>query len=198
MAEKPAAGHESGGEIRQSKAVTDDAVSTWFVREIMPFEANLMHYLQRNWRNASEIADLRQEVYARVLAAAQERIPENPKHFLLVCARNLLIDLVRREQVVPMDSFGDFDALGIASTGPEPERLIIEHQELSRMETALEQLPARTHEAIALAYFQGLSGKEIAKRMGISQSRVSHYLAEGALILGDILYGAPAERSPKS
>lgn len=198
MAEKPAAGHEFGGEGRQGTAVTDDAVSAWFVREIMPFEANLMHYLQRNWRNASEIADLRQEVYARVLAAAQERIPDNPKHFLLVCARNLLIDLVRREHVVPMESFGDFDALGIASTGAEPDRLIIEHEELSRMEAALEQLPARTREAIALAYFQGLSGKDIAKRMGISQSRVSHYLAEGALILGDILYGAPAERSAKS
>ncbi len=198
MAEKPASGRNFGGENRQGTAVTDDAVSAWFIREILPFEANLMHYLQRNWRNASDIPDLRQEVYARVLEAAQERIPDNPKHFLLVCARNLLIDLMRREQIVPMDTFADLDALGLASNAPGPDRLLIEREDIRRLEAAMEQLPPRTREAIALAYFKGLPGKEIAKRMGIAPSTVSELLANGALALGHILYGAPPEGSAKS
>ncbi len=196
MAEKPASGHDFGG--RQGTGVTDDAVSAWFIREILPLEANLMAYLRHNWRNPSDIPDLRQEVYARVLEAAQERIPDNPENFLFVCARNLLINLIRREQVVPMENFADPDILGIASGAPGPDRLLIEREDIRRLEAALEQLPARTREAITLAYFQGLSRTEIAKRMGVTQQAASKFIAKGALILSDILSNAPADRGTKS
>lgn len=179
-------------------AVTDDAVSAWFLREILPLEAILMHYLRYNWRNASDIPDLRQEVYTRVFESARERIPENPKRFLLTCARNLLINLVRRAEVVPMESFADFETLELATDMPSADSAIIEQEELQRLEAALEKLPARTREAISLAYFEGLTRKEIAERMGVTQSAASHFIANGALILGDILYGASSDRSAKS
>jgi RNA polymerase sigma factor (sigma-70 family) len=198
MSEIPAAGRNVGGQDRKGVAVTDDAVSVWFVREILPLEAILMHYLQSNWRNASDIADLRQEIYARVLQAARERIPDNPKRFLLTSARNLLIDLVRREQVVPMETFADLDTLGLASDALEPDNLVIKREQLRRLEAALEQLPARTREAIELAYFEGLSATEIAKRMGVVRRTASEFVAKGSVILADILYGAPADRSAKS
>jgi RNA polymerase sigma factor (sigma-70 family) len=197
MSETPAAGRNFGGQNRQGKAVTADAASAWFIREIVPLEAKLMHYLQRNWRNASDIPDLRQEVYARVLQVARERIPDNPEHFLFVCARNLLIDLIRREQVVPMETFADLDILGIASDAPQPDRLVIRREEFRRLEAAMEQLPVRTREAIALAYFEGLSRTEIARRMGVTRPAASKYIAKGTLILADILYAAPAGRSAK-
>ena len=198
MTERQVAGRNVGGQNRQGRAVTIDVAAAWFIREIVPLEAKLMHYLQHNWRNASDIPDLRQEVYARVLQAARERIPDNPEQFLIVCARNLLINLVRREQVVPMETFADLDILGVASDAPEPDRIVIEQEELRRLEAALAQLPARTREAIALAYFEGLTGKEIAKRMGIAQSTASEFMSKGVLILADILYGASGGRSAKS
>jgi RNA polymerase sigma factor (sigma-70 family) len=177
--------------------VIDDAVSAWFVREILPLEAILMHYLQSNWRNANDVQDLRQEIYARVLQAARECVPDNPKRFLMTSARNLLIDLVRREQVVPMETFADLDALGRASDAPEPDHLIIRREQLRRLEAALGRLPPRTREAIELAYFEGLSRKEIAKRMGVTQRAASQFIAKGALILGDVLYGARSDRGAK-
>jgi RNA polymerase sigma factor (sigma-70 family) len=198
MSDKPAAGRNVDGQNRKGMAVTDDAVSMWFIRAILPFEAILMHYLQSNWRNASDIPDLRQEIYARVLQAARERVPDNPKRFLLTTARNLLIDLVRREQVVPMEAFADFDALDLASDEPEPDRLLIKREELRRLEAALEQLPARTREAIELAYAEGLSGTEIARRMGVAQQTASEFVAKGTLILGRILHGVSIDTSTKS
>jgi RNA polymerase sigma-70 factor (ECF subfamily) len=197
MAEKPAAGRSFGGQTRQGMAVTKDAASAWFIREIVPLEARLMHYLHHNWRNVSDIPDLRQEIYARVLQAARERIPDNPEHFLFVCARNHLIDLVRREQVVPIDTFGDLDVLGLASDALGPDRLIIKQDELRHLEEAIEKLPPRTREAIRLAYFEGLSHTEIAKRMGVSRPAASRFIAKGTLVLADILYTKPNERGAK-
>ena len=198
MSDRPARGRDSDGQNRKGTAVTDDAVSTWFLRRIMPLEAILMTYLRQNWHNASDIADLRQEVYARVFEAARERIPDNPKRFLLTAARNLLIDRVRREQVVPMESFADFDALGIAADAPEPDRQLIAREDIERMEAALKQLPPRTREAIALAYFEGLGRAEIAKRMGITQQAVSQLLVKGTLVLGNTVLDDTSDRSAKS
>jgi RNA polymerase sigma-70 factor (ECF subfamily) len=211
MSDNPASGREVGGHdrkglaclreaeasLRRRQAVSDDAVSVWFIREILPLEAILMHYLRQNWRNASDIADIRQEIYARVFAAAQEQIPDNPKRFLLTSARNLLINLVRREQVVPMETFADLDVLGTASDSPEPDRLLIEREDIRRLEAAIKHLPPRTREAIALAYFEGLSRKDIAKRMGITHQTASEFIANGALILGDILYDESSDRGGK-
>lgn len=194
MSETRASGRRFGGFNRQGTAVTDDSVSAWFIREILPLEANLMRYLQHNWRNASDLPDLRQEVYARVLEAAHERIPDNPENFLFVCARNLLINIVRREQIVPMDTFADLDTLGIASGAPEPDDLVIEREESRRLSAALEKLPARTREAIKLAYFEGLSRTDIARRMGITHQTASEFVARGTLILADIMYGRSAKR----
>lgn len=176
-------------------AVTDDAASAWFLREILPLEAILMHYLRSNWRNASDLPDLRQEVYARVLQAARNRIPDNPRRFLLTSARNLLIDLVRRNHVVPIESFADIEAFDVPDQAALPEKLVIENEELQRIKAAIAQLPPRTRLAIELAYFEGLSGTEIAKRLGVSQQMASKLLGQATLALGRVLYGARGSNS---
>jgi RNA polymerase sigma factor (sigma-70 family) len=198
MSEIPAAGRNVGGRSGRGVVVTDDAVSAWFIREILPLEASLMNYLRHNWRNASDFVDLRQEVYVRVLQAAREHIPDNAHRFLLTCARNLLIDLVRRARVVPIEAVADLEGLGVAADAPEPDRWIMAREEVRRLQAVLGRLPARAREAVTLAYFDGLSGKEVAERMGVTQAAASQHLAKGVLMLTDILYGAPADRSTKS
>ncbi len=169
--------------------MTGEDVSAWFVREILPLEAILMHYLRHNWRNASDIADLRQEVYVRVFESARERLPDNAKRFLLTCARNLLIDLVRREQIVPIEAVADLETLGVAIDTAGADRAAIARDELRRLEAAIAELPPRAREAITLAYVEGLTGPEIAARMGISKSTVSEHLAGALRTLTNVLYG---------
>jgi RNA polymerase sigma factor (sigma-70 family) len=197
MSESSTARRGFDGQNRKGLVVKRDAVSAWFSREILSLEAILMHYLRQNWRNASDVPDLRQEIYARVLQAAREHIPDNPKQFLFASARNLLIDLVRREQVVPMETFADFEALDIASDEPAPDRAVIAKDELRRVKAALVHLPPRTREAIELTYFEGLSCTEVAKRMGVAKPTASRFIVKGTLALGDILLGASADRSGK-
>jgi hypothetical protein len=65
-------------------------VDAWFVREILPLEAALMQFLQHNWRNKSDIADLRQDIYIQVYESALKGLPESPRAFLFTVARHLL------------------------------------------------------------------------------------------------------------
>jgi RNA polymerase sigma factor (sigma-70 family) len=165
------------------------AVEAWFVREVLPLEAILMHFLRHNWRDQSDIEDLRQDVYIRVCEAAFKQIPETAKAFVLATARNLLIDRVRRGNVVPIDAVADLDALGAAIEAPSADQHLIAREELERLQIALDQLPQRCREVIVMRRIEERSGREIATRMGISEATVWEYLADGVLALADILYG---------
>ena len=68
----------------------------WFLTEVMPLEPALMRFLRRNWRNPSEIADLRQDLYVRLYDAGREGLPTQTKAFVFRAARNLLINRALR------------------------------------------------------------------------------------------------------
>ncbi|HSZ10577.1 MAG TPA: RNA polymerase sigma factor, partial [Rhizomicrobium sp.] len=162
MAEKP----EDNQQGRASVIVAGSALKDWFVREVLPLESALMQYLQHSCRDKHEIADLRQEVYVRVYEAAREQIPRPARPFVFTVARNLLINRVRRERIVTMESVVDLDALDVAIDMPGPDRSAIARDELRRLQLAIERLPARCREAVMLGRIEGLSGQEIARRMG--------------------------------
>ncbi len=155
-----------------------------------------MRYLRRNWRNESDIADLRQEVYARTFDAARERIPDDARRFLIVTARNLLIDLVRHEQVVPIETVADIDVLEVPTEAAGPERVLAAREELRRVQAALDRLPPRAREAITLTYVEDLKIREIAARMGVAKSTASTHLTSGLRQLVDMLYGDSEDEKP--
>ena len=49
--------------------VDPERLDAWFVGEVLPLEPDLMRFLRRNWRNESDVADLRQELYVRLYDA---------------------------------------------------------------------------------------------------------------------------------
>ena len=172
-------------------AVTALEVDVWFVREILPLESALMEYLQHNWRNQSDIYDLRQEVYIRLYEAALKEIPARPKQFLFAVARNFLINRVRDEQIVPIEAVADLEALEIAADTPTADRALLARDELRQLQAALDRLSPRCREAVVLARIEGLSRNEIAVRMGVAESAVSKYLSTGIRKLVEVFYGEP-------
>lgn len=165
-------------------AVSD--VKNWFVREVLPLEAMLMHFLQQNWRNKSDLEDIRQDIYAQLLAAAERGIPAQTKAFVMRTARNLLIDRIRHEQIVPIDPVPDLDALAVAV---EPEGNVVARDILRKLHSALDRLPPRCREAIILRRVEGLSRREIASRMGISEKTVAEHITNGMRSLAGLIYG---------
>jgi RNA polymerase sigma-70 factor (ECF subfamily) len=195
MIEKPDSGLGTTGP-GMAPAVSD--VDVWFGREILPLEAALMEFLQHNWRNRADLTDFRQDVYVRVYQAAQKQIPDHPRQFLFTTARNLLIDRVRHEQVIPIEAAADLEALEIAVDTPAPDRTLMARDELRRVQAALDRLPAREREAILLGRVEGLSRREIALRKGIAESAVAQYLSRGIRGLVNTLCNEPPTVRRKS
>jgi RNA polymerase sigma-70 factor (ECF subfamily) len=186
MNEIPDPGRGDSELHRLGAAVNAAALEEWFVREVLPLEAMLMQFLRHNWRDKSDIEDMRQEIYIRVCEAAEREIPKSAKSFLFATARNLLIDMARKESVVPIEAVADMESLGIELDTPSPDRSAIAKDELRKLQNALDKLPPRHREAVVLGRIEGLSGREIASRMGIAETTASQHLKLGMHALTDL------------
>jgi RNA polymerase sigma factor (sigma-70 family) len=189
MTENMELGLGDGDPRIQGAVITAPEVDAWFEREVLPLEAALMQFLQHNWRNESDIADIRQDIYVRVYEAALREIPASAKSFVFAAARNLLINKMRDAQVVPFEVVADVEALGTAIDEPSPDSTVIARDELKRLQIALDRLPPRCREAFVMRQVDGLSHRDIAVRMGLTERTVRYHVKEGLRILANALYG---------
>jgi RNA polymerase sigma-70 factor (ECF subfamily) len=172
----------------QGACMNASELEVWFLSEVLPLEAALMRYLQHNWRNQSDIKDLLQDVYVRVCESARKEKPRATRPFVFTTARNLLINRVRDSQVIPIEAVADLEALSAAADEPGPDRGAIARDELRRLQAAIDRLPPRAREAVTLRQIEGLSRREIAARMNISEETVKEYLASGLRALSDMFF----------
>lgn len=158
----------------------------WFIHEVLPLEGILMRYLRLNWRDSDEWPDLRQEVYARAYEAARSGLPERVTPFVMTIARNLLIDRARRRQVVSIEAFAELDDLSVYEL--TPERHASGRAELSALVEVLDALPARCREVVVLRKVEGMSQREVAAEMGITEDTVEKQIMKGMRAIADALF----------
>ena len=193
MADKPDRMNKSADAHGQGAGMGAPEAKVWFVREVLPLEAILMQFLRHNWRNESDVNDIRQDVYVRVFEAAKQEIPKSAKAFVFAIARNLLIDRVRNERIVPIEAAADIVTHAVVSDEPGPDRSLIARDDLRRLNDALDRLPNRCREAFLLLQVQDLPRREIAARMGIAEKTVNAHLSDAMRLLADIVYGEPPD-----
>ena len=160
----------------------------WFVREVLPLEAALMRFLRRHWRTPHEVDDLRQEIYARVYGAAAEARPLLVGAFVFRTARNLLIDKARRAKIVSLDFVAEIETVAIPVDIGGEDRRLTARRELRALEAALGRLPPRCREVVILRKIEGLSQREVAKRMGVTEDTVERQVSKGVRALARALF----------
>jgi len=188
MADRPTQEFGEQTSPHAGEAMRMGELEDWFVREVLPLEGVLIQYLNRGARSKADAEDLRQDLYERVCTAVRDGVPNSTRSFVFTIARNLLIDRVRHEQVVPFDTVENLDELNIAIDEPAADRVVVARQELRRLQAALEKLPVHQREAVVMRKLNGLSVHEIAQRAGIAERTVREHLADGVRTLADILY----------
>lgn len=139
----------------------------------------LRRFLAARLRNASDIADLSQEVFLRLLRVERHEKIRNPEAYLLTIAGHVLHQHALKSQAnpAPLDIT---DALHEAELVDEGDPLTTLHLErrLESLDRALARLSARTRAVFLLQRRDGCTLDEIAERMGISRSMVKKHLAK--------------------
>lgn len=146
-----------------------------------------MRFLARAWPNRDDLADLRQETYARIFEAAQQGKPQSPKAFLFSISRHIMSDRRRRERIVSIQAAGDNDFSNDLVEEKTPERTASAHQELARLANAFDRLPAKCRQVIWMRRVQNIPQKEVALRMNISEKAVEKQISRGGRLLAQYI-----------
>lgn len=164
----------------------------WFAREVLPHEGDVRRWLLGRIRGLTscEVEEVVQEAYARMWSADIDRIA-NGRAYLFVTARHIVGEHVRRSRIVSIELVADFESLNIVDDEIGAHRRLSGEQEVARLHTAIATLPPKCRQAFQLKKFEELSQREIAERMGISESTVEKHLAKALRLLTDMIK-APA------
>ena len=160
-----------------------DERALWLGRHVLPHEPQLRAWLRRRNLGGLEVEDVIQETYTRLVAAESVAHVHDAKNYAFQVAGSVVIDHLRRMKVVPISSLPDLDYLEVASEEPSPERQAIDRDELNRLAQMIAALPGRVREVFTLRRVHGLPQREVARRLGLSESTVEKHMARGFLIM---------------
>lgn len=157
----------------------------WFLRNVLPHEPALRSWLGRGAPVGLEVDDIIQEAYA--VLADLETVDEIrfPRAYLFQVARSVITKHVRRARVVPIHSVEEFPHLDHPDDCPSPEQVAIDRDQLGRLAKAIGAMPAKMQEAFVLRRVEGLSQRDIAACMAISENTVEKHISRGLLFLSN-------------
>lgn len=154
-------------------------LTRWFSEEVHPHDASLRAYLRGAFPAVRDVEDVVQESYLRIWRTRAAQPVRSARAFLFRIARNLALDLVRRDRVAPFSPVRDLEGLSVLDHGSSPDRVLDTQEKLMFLADAIEALPARCREVVILRKIQGLSQREVAARLGLAEKTVEAQLARG-------------------
>ena len=169
-----------------------------FEKIVLKYQGPLMGFFFRLCWDRFLAEDLTQEVFLRMIKAAQSYKPSGKlDYFVFRIARNLWIDRVRKRSLRPKPASldkplaEDGDTLGslLAVDSPDPAALASLGEEALILREAMKELPQGAREVFELAVYQGFPYKEVARILeipvGTVKSRMFHALKTLKARLGE-------------
>jgi RNA polymerase sigma-70 factor (ECF subfamily) len=150
----------------------DSDQARWFAEHVLPHEPALRAWLQARFPVLTDIDDVVQESFVRLLRVQETGPLANPRAFLFVSARNFALNQLRALRRERRDVSAEVDLVADAvGTFGIPESLAHE-EDLRLLVEAIQGLPARCREIITLRRIYGLTQKEVAAHLGIAEHTV--------------------------
>ncbi|MBI2497705.1 MAG: RNA polymerase sigma factor [Opitutae bacterium] len=151
----------------------------WFAEDVQPHDSSLRAYLRGRFPDVRDVDDVMQESYLRIWKARALHPIDSAKAFLFRVARNLALDTIRRDRHSPINGVTDLAALFVLDDRPDAASAAARQQEIELLVDAIDALPARCREIFILRKLQGVSQKDIAARLGLSEQTVQVQAARG-------------------
>lgn len=150
----------------------------WVAQNVIPHEPFVRRWLRGARASQEEIDELIQESYCRfAMLDAVDHI-ERPDIYFFSIVRHQLGRMRKRAKIVPIDSGGPI-AETILDDAPSPEREVAGQLAFARLKGFLDELPERCRRIIEMRKFDGLSQREIAAALGVTESIVENNIQVG-------------------
>jgi RNA polymerase sigma factor (sigma-70 family) len=155
----------------------------WLACNVLPHEPLIRAKLRDLSIYDLDADDVVQEMYARILSVPSLESIHYPKQYAVLTARAIVVDHVRHSRVVSITSCGSLESLDVPLSEASTEKRLEFRGEVLAVADALAQLPKICRETLILRRVEGLSQKEVAARLKISEKTVEKHMADGVRLL---------------
>jgi len=152
------------------------------------YYAELRHFIRRRTGSLATAEEVVQETWIRANAVSAE-MPANPRAYVYRMAGNLAVDWMRRERAgAGTGNAADADyedgspsLEAVPSPAPDPVESLIAQQEFSVLHRAVSELPDKCRAVFLLYRGRGLSMREVASQLGITEKTVEKHIARAMI-----------------
>jgi RNA polymerase sigma factor (sigma-70 family) len=143
------------------------------------YSDRLRRFLKFRLPNPSDVPDLAQEVFMRLLRAPNHEDIRSPEAYLFTVASHVIQQHQQRQVPVsaPMEWIEALAETAFGSSD-DPSANVDLHQRLDRFEHSLDQLPPRVAMAFIMHRLEGLPIEQIAQELKVAQITVKKYIAK--------------------
>jgi|tagenome__1003787_1003787.scaffolds.fasta_scaffold20200486_1 RNA polymerase sigma factor (sigma-70 family) len=164
--------------------------SSRLASDARPLGQALARYFGRRLRNPSDVDDLVQEVFARVVARDSTAPIEHLGRYVYQTAASVLTDYARRRSARRSDAHVTFEPELHGDVEFDPERILSGREEMRAATAALLSLPERTRTIFVLRRLDGVRAADVAAQLGISVSAVEKHMVRAVRHLSATVGGA--------
>ena len=139
------------------------------------YHIRLLRYLRASLRTETDAQDVSQEVYLRLLRLPDDRVIAHPRAYLFRVAANVVNDWHAGQKLFETRAPEDLDQV------PGPDDCDTDYDDRRRKEQikrAIESLPARCRASLLLSAQHGMTYREIAAYLDVSERMVKRYIVK--------------------
>lgn len=181
MASDPAKQLERNARLMQLLARTAMKDQQAFAELYRVAAPHLFAVALRILREAAAAEEVLQESFVNVWhhAASYVAAKSQPLTWLTSIVRNRCLDRLRRREVETVTMDDEEEGLTLAAQGPTPLELLLAGADALAVKDCVDALESAQKQAIALAFFQGLSHSELARHLRQPLGTVKSWVRRG-------------------
>jgi RNA polymerase sigma factor (sigma-70 family) len=170
----------------------------WLSQHVLPHEAALRAWLSARRVINLDVDDIVQETYAKLAALDSVENIRNARGYFFRTAYSIVLTHVRRARIVPMQAIAEIEFLNLPSDEPLADRKLQDREQLQSLAEAIASMPKSCRHVFVLRRVHGLSQKEVARQLRISENTVEHHMTKAVALLVDLFGRGGKARSRSS
>jgi len=162
---------EQTGSSNKSPGAGGPDVAGWYDE----YHLRLLRYLRGSVRTETDAEDVSQEVYLRLLRVPEDRVIEHPRAYVFRVAANVVNDWRAGQKMLETRAPEDLDQVPDTYNNDEDYDEVRRREQITQ---AINSLPLHYRAALLLSAQHGMTYKEIASHLDVSERMVKRYIVK--------------------